>query len=475
MKLANLSLKQRLLLMVLGTVSLIWLATAVFTYIDSRRELNEVLDAHLAQISTLVAAQIANDFDEAIGSADEYQKVNKTWDLEGDDDEEGEEESDDDDDNDEHFSYAHPYSRLVAFQVWKGGTELVLHSSNAPQTPLGHITTGFSTHKIDDRRWRVFSTWNSARTVLIHVAERADVRDELAEEIIEHQLTPLWISLPLLGLILWWAIATGLAPLKNLAAAISRRDPQNLAPLEIKASSEVTPLINRLNHLFDRIRALIDNERRFTADAAHELRTPIASIKAQVQVAQNSPDDQARQSALEKAVAGCNQATHLIEQLLSMARLESVGSNELQDCELSRLASEVVAEMAPEAVSKQVQLELNSTSPQRIQAQPELLRVMLRNLIDNAIRHTPSGTTVVVTVAPYQGKPSLSVCDDGKGLDSNEIEKICRRFYRPLSTQASGSGLGLSIVQRIADIYQAKLALSRGRNKRGLCARVYFI
>lgn len=371
------SLRQRLLLLVLGGVVLVWTGVAAFTYYDARHELNELLEEHPAQSASF----------------------------------------------------------------------------------LGMPPTTVSSHDDDDED---------------DASELAEMRDELALRITGNLLWPLWIALPVLAGLLWWVIEASLRPLARLTQAVASRQPDMLTPLEVAAPPEVMPLIERLNHLFARIGTLIENERRFTADAAHELRTPMAAIKAQVQVAQGAATPEERSCALDKAVQGCNRATHLIEQLLTLARLESVDAAALQPCALRTLAAEVIADAAPAAVAAGVELELLEGESVTVNALPALLQVLLRNLLDNAIRYTPAGTQVKVSVGRQGGKVFLRVADNGPGLPVEEREKISRRFYRVLGTASSGSGLGLSIVQRITSIHQASVTIGAGHSGQGLSVTIVF-
>ncbi|TAN82724.1 MAG: sensor histidine kinase, partial [Gallionella sp.] len=279
----HVSLKQRLLLLVLAAVIAVWIGAAAFTYHDAREEFDEMLDAHLVQAASLLTAQASHELDEI---------------------------------ETEHAPLLHKYSRSVAFQVWEKGNLLRLHSANAPQEHLADKARGFSDSAIGGHRWRVFSTWDENGEYLVHVAERADVRDELARGIAGNLLRPLLISLPLLAVLLWVVVARGLRPLVDLTHEVERREPDNLAPLDAEAAPrEVLPLIGRLNRLFARIDESIQKERRFTADAAHELRTPVAAIKAQAQVARSASGEVERIHALDNAILGCDRAAHLIEQL----------------------------------------------------------------------------------------------------------------------------------------------------------------
>jgi two-component system sensor histidine kinase QseC len=436
------SLKQRLLALALTTVVVVWIGATAFTYYDARHEFDEILDAHLAQSASLLSVQASHDSDEI---------------------------------ETEHAPLLHKYSRRVAFQVWESGRVLRLHSANAPSQPLADREQGFSDSVIDGIRWRVFSTWDESRNNLIHVAERAEVRDELAQGIAGNLLKPLLISLPLLAILLWVAVTRSLRPLVRLAGEVEQREPDSLAPLDAgTAPREVVPLIERLNRLFVRIDASLQKERRFTADAAHELRTPVAAIKAQAQVARASSNDEERIRALDNAILGCDRATHLIEQLLTLARIDTLGEETAEPCPLRAIAAETIAAIAPAALKQNVRIELTEGDEVAVHGNPVLLRILLRNLIDNAVRHTPPGSTVTISVGNEQGRGSLSVSDNGPGIPEQELARLTERFYRPLGTQASGSGLGLSIVRRIAEIHNVSLQIASRDEGEGLRVEVIF-
>lgn len=436
------SLKQRLLALVLAAITLVWLGAAAFTYLDAREEFDEVLDAHLAQAASLLVVQASHDLDE----------------LET-----------------EHAPLLHKYARRVAFQVWEQGQQLRLHSANAPQQPLANRERGFSDTILDGHRWRVFSTRDESGEYLIHVAERTEVRDELARDIASNLLRPLWFSLPLLALLLWIAVLRGLRPLDRLAREVGQREPDNLAALDASsAPREVLPLIERLNRLFARIDASMQKERRFTADAAHELRTPVAAIKAQAQVARAATAEAERIHALDNAILGCDRAAHLIEQLLTLARVDTLDRGVAEPCRLRDIAAETIAALAPAALEKGVRLELLAGNEATVRGNSGLLRVLLRNLLDNSIRHSPSGTSVQVDITHEPGTVCLSVSDNGPGIPEQERDKVLERFYRPLGTQGSGSGLGLSIVKRIAEVHDATLQMQPVNKGQGLRVTVSF-
>lgn len=437
------SLKQRLLILTLSLISLVWLGSAAVTYWDAKQELNAVLDAHLAQASTLLVAQTNKELDDL---------------------------------DEEHAPLLHKYSRRVAFQIWEQD-KLLFHSANAPNAPLSGQQAGFSDTTIDRQRWRVFTTeakGDDDDELLIHVAELAEVREQLASSIIKNLLLPLWFTLPILALLLWWAVRVSLKPLSKLTQAIAQRQPENLNPIQLKTPTEVQPLVERLNQLFNKTKSLIENERRFTADAAHELRTPIAGIQAQVQVAQAAQSPANREHALAQALQGCQRASHLIAQLLTLARLESTANTSLETCDLQRIAQQQISDLAPQALEQGIQLELVEGSSVNIQGLPTLLEVLLRNLLDNAIRYAGTGTEVQVSTNYTDNQAYLTVSDNGRGLAVEELNKITERFYRPIDSQATGSGLGLSIVQRIVELHAGKLNIMQGEHGQGLKVVIEF-
>jgi len=435
------SIKARLLALALSATALVWVAAVAVTYFDARREIDELLDAHLAQAASLLIAQTAHDLEEI---------------------------------ETEHVG-SHRYSPQVAFQIWERGRRLRVHSANAPNEPLGGETAGFSERVIDGARWRVYSAWDNEGEMLIHVGERAAVRDKLVGDISEHLLQPLLIALPLLAILLWLAIGRGLQPVVRLTDDIGRRRPTSLDPLDTAgAPTEVRPLIEQLNHLFARVTTSLENERRLTADAAHELRTPLAAIKAQAQVARAATAKVERQRALDQVISACDRTTRLVEQLLTLARLDRAEPAPREPCLLRVVATEVIAEVELVARDAGIRLELEPGDEVEVTAVRDLMHVLLRNLVDNAVRYSPKGTTVRITIGRRADRSFVSVTDEGPGIPTAERDKVLERFYRGLGTGKEGAGLGLSIVKRICELHDAEMRLESGEDGRGLHATVLF-
>ena len=451
------SLKRRLLFWLLGTVTLIWLATALLSFLDAQREINELLDAHLAQSASLLLVQLRSDGDGDEDDDDErYERLEEI--------------------DTEHAPALHRYGRQVAFQIWWRGQRLLLHSLHAPNERLSASEQGFSDSLFDGERWRVFSTWDNHDTLLIQIGEKTTTRSRIAHEIGEHLLQPLLFALAVLAAIIWFSIGRGLRPLNALSEQVTRRDPANLTPLQTEViPTEAAPLVASLNRLFERVSAVLENEKRFTADAAHELRTPLAALKAQAQVALAASDDSQRQRALQQVIIGCDRAAHLVEQLLTLARLEPAATApNRQDIDLRVLAASSIADLVPMAFQKHIDIELNEGAPVKAQGDPGLLQILLRNLLDNAIRYSPPESAVTVTLALDNDRPTLTIADQGPGLTPEQQNNVWQRFYRVLGSEQSGSGLGLSIVKRIADIHNAEITTGPGSESQGLCITVRF-
>ncbi len=435
------SLQARLLALLLGLVTVVWLGAALLTWYDARHELDELLDGHLAQAAALlVVQQTSADDDDGVADAPSL----------------------------------HKYAPKVAFQVFHDG-QLARRSANAGKTPMSTATQGFATVRLGDGgEWRVFATRGEQSDVQVYVGEQTESRNTILWAVLRSVLLPLVFALPLLALAGWWAVRQGLVPLRQLSQMLRLRQPQALAPLVIgDMPSEMRPMVQALNGLLERIGNMMASERRFTADAAHELRTPIAAIRAQAQVALGAGTDAAqREHALQATVAGCDRATRLVEQLLTLARLEATPAAPATTVELSALARRVAADLAPSALARRQTLELEAGMPCAVAGDELLVSVLVRNLLDNAIRYSPDGAQIWVNVATLAGQPMLRIEDSGPGMTVQEMARLGERFYRVLGHGQPGSGLGWSIVKRIGDVFGAEIEVERSDQLGGLAVSV---
>ncbi|MGZ8255229.1 MAG: ATP-binding protein [Burkholderiaceae bacterium] len=439
------SLQGRLLVLVLGTVLLVWGSTAVMTWFDARHELDELLDSHLAQAAALLVVQ-------------------QTGEIE--------------DDHRVDAPTLHRYAPKVAFQVFHEG-RLALRSSNAPAEPMlafaGRADDGFKTIDIAGTAWRVFATHGRERDVQVFVGEQVESRNAILWAVLRSSLGPLLFAVPLLALAAWLAVRQGVAPLRLLGRTLAQRSPNALQPVAVDgAPSEMGPMLDALNGLFGRIAGLLKSERRFTADAAHELRTPIAGIRAQAQVALGATADTERSHALQATLQGCDRATRLVEQMLTLSRLESGAEPTLVAVDLAASTRQVVAEVAPLALDKQQVIEVDASTPCTVQGDATLVSVMVRNLVDNAIRYSPPGAIVKIAVSHAPGAVRLSVEDSGPGMSPADTERIGERFFRVVGSGQDGSGLGWSISRRIAAVHRAVVHVAKSELLGGLSVEVRF-
>ncbi len=311
---------------------------------------------------------------------------------------------------------------------------------------------------------------------LVQVAETREKRSVLATEIIKGVMVPQFVLLPLAVLLVWLALARGIKPLNQLEERIRARRPDDLSPLDHKTVPlEVAPLVDSVNDLLTRLNDSLATQKRFLADAAHQLKTPLAGLRMQADLAQRegTSTDELKQS-LKQIGRSSIRATHTVNQLLALARAEASGAQMTQQrCDLARLTMDVVRDSVPRAMDKRIDLGYDGAEPGApgvwLDGNPTLLKELVRNLVDNAINYTPSsddrpGVVTVRVLADTFGRVLLlQVEDTGPGVPQSERELIFQPFYRALGSEADGSGLGLPIVQEIARQHQAEISVEDAR------------
>lgn len=444
------SLRRRLLVTLLGFFVLAWVWLMGMTFINAREEIHEVFDAQLAQAAHVLLELTRHELEEEESAEDFRADMFRD-------------------------RLVHAYEKKVAFQIWRRGA-LLLKSPSAPGARLSE-RPGYSDVTVNGQPWRVLHTAGEQYPFEVIVAEREDVRAELVGHVITQLFVPIGIALPILGALVWFGVGRGLAPLARTEREIADRSPTQLEPIGVsQVPEEIHGLVGALNHLLARLQEALDSERRFTAHAAHELRTPLAALKTQAQVALRMPEGAEREAAIRQLVRGVDRAGHLVEQLLTLARLDPESAAGMQDgVDLRAVVEEVVVEMAPLALAREIDLGLEKGEPVTLRGVPTALTILVRNLLDNAIRHSPDGGRVDVSVHPGQdGVVALTVTDQGPGIAPEERQRVLHRFYRIAGTQGPGSGLGLSIVRRVVELHGARLDLEEGPGGRGLRVGVTF-
>ena len=357
-------------------------------------------------------------------------------------------------------------------QVWGPDGRLLYGSHPQIEVPAPE-GTGFSDAVTASGNWRVFAIWH--RGLTIQVAQHKLAREALALGAALRTLLPFVLVLPLMGFLIWRLVGREVRFLETTARAVAKRSPESLEPIGGEAvPDEIRPLVAALNDLLARLGTALSQQRQFIADAAHELRTPLTALRLQLQLAQRARDEEERQKALATLGDGITRATHVVEQLLAMARQDPAAQAAAQKpVDLAAVVAEVVEAEKPVAAQKGLTLGLDSRPAGEVTGDPVALRAMIENLIDNAIRYTPAGSVTVRTYAA-ETRAVLEVEDTGPGIPAAERERVFDRFYRGSDAAAGGSGLGLSIVRRIAERHGAEVELKEGAGGRGLLARVRF-
>ncbi len=425
------SIRRTLLFALLGGVVAVTLVALAATYRIARQEIDALLDYHLRETALSMSDRALA---RAGGGASEGDLVIQIWDQSG--------------------------ARLYVSRPGAGLPEIA--------------ELGFATIPGPAGGWRVYSTVIGGEVV--QVAQPLELREELALTAVRRTLAPVLLLLPLLALLIWGIVGRSLAPLDRLAGAAASRTAAALEPFdESTVPEEAVPLVRALNALLDRLRGALASQRAFVADAAHELRTPLAALKLQTQLAR-SAEGAERAAALADLEAGLDRATHVVRQLLTLARLEPGAQTDptRAPVSLAELAREAVADHAIIAERRRVDLGATRVADDAVAlADAGALRTLVANLVDNAVVYTPAGGRVDVSAGVEDGRPFLEVADDGPGIPEVERERVFDRFYRLPGAPGSGSGLGLAIVRVIAERDGAAVAL-RETPGGGLTVRVVF-
>ena len=431
------SLRGTLLAWLLGAVLLVGLAGGYLIYRNALSEANAFFDYHLRETALLLRDQ-AYGFSASPGLPEEIPQ----------------------------------YDFVV--QVWTLDGERVYLSNPDAQLPRT-ATLGFSTDDTPQGRWRTFSVL--ARGHVIQVGQALGIREARAARLALRTLAPFGVLMPVLALLIWWIVGRSLEPLKTLTRLVQTRRPDTLEPLPAAGLPvEVQPLVVALNELLGRLRAALEHERAFIADAAHELRSPLTALDLQIQTLDSAADEPSRARALGQLRSGVQRANRLVEQMLSLARQQRGPAAAPERVSLVELALEVIEESLPLADRRHIDLGLAHAEPVAIQGDTDALRVLLRNLLDNALRYTPDGGQVDVLVRREQAATGatavLEVVDTGPGIPEPERTRVFDRFYRVPGTASSGSGIGLALVRTIAERHRGRVDLGPGRDGRGLSVRV---
>jgi len=368
----------------------------------------------------------------------------------------------------------------MVFQVWSSAGELLMRSSNAPAQPIDALEEGYEDVNFSGRRWRVYSHFNRERSYWTQVAEPVDLRFRLADKVIMESVIPILLGLPIAGLLIWIVVGHGLKSLRLLAGALREKRADDLSPLpRADVPEELLPVVSSTNALLARLEASFDRERRFSADAAHELRTPISAI----QVHAHNLESEIRQQRLEQPPASLSKLersiarmAHLVEQMLNLYRTTPEHyPAQFEPLDLHELARGAIADQYAEFSGRGQSIELTGGAAP-LEGDRFALTTLLKNLLNNASKYTPENGRIEVSTRAEGDEVLLRVEDSGPGIDEEEYTRVFGRFYRVggdrHAAAVTGSGLGLSIVQHIALLHRAKIVLGRSKFGSGLSVEV---
>jgi two-component system OmpR family sensor kinase len=432
------SLRGRLLWFLLAAVMLTALAQAWIAYRSARYDADQIFDYHMQQmaLSLRSGAPLSN-----LG-------------LRGPGDD--------------------PENNELVVQVWTPDGIQIFRSLSGASLPQRAVL-GFSNVRANGTTYRVFSVQTSSQTV--QIAQDMAVRQRMAGNLALRTAAPIGIMAPILMLVVWWVVSASLGPVARVRRQVAARQADDLSSVsEAGLPDEVRPLVHELNLLLGRVKTAFEAQQHFVADAAHELRTPLAALKLQVLSLERADGEGTRAVAIARLGAGVERATRLVAQLLVLARQESsaTAGSTFGPVDLGELVKRTLGDMAGAAKARDIDLGLHHLDPASVSGQSDALIILLRNLLDNAIKYTPEGGTVDLDLRVTKTGVTLTVEDSGPGIAALERERVFSRFYRVPGTEAPGSGLGLAIIKAIAQRHGATLTLDQSRRLGGLCVQLDF-
>ncbi len=442
------SLRRSILAIVLAITVSIWGFSGIVVYIEADQESQELFDQSLAETAHLLLTLADHEAEESLASTAHTLTE----------------------------SNVEKHSQYLLFQIWDTQKRLLYRNNAAPETPLTTDTTsGFGWTQLNGQPWRTYSIWNAPHRLQIQIAEPISHRKDISGRFAYKLLLFAVLVLPLMAGAIWWMINRLFRALQHSADQVSQRTPNDLEKVDLAgAPVELHSLLTALNHLFERVSHAMEQEQRFTANASHELRTPLAAIKANLQVIQRARNDPERDEAAAGLLISVDRATRLVGQLMTLSRLDPQDARDpaLQTYDLQHFLAKQIPEFSLIAERKQLNFTCNLQAASCLM-NPDTLAIMLRNLLDNAVRYTPASGQIELACGSVDGLVFLRVSDSGPGIPEEMREKVFERFFRLPGASASGSGLGLSIVKSIVRSHDAQLELGDAAGQ-GLIVTVWF-
>jgi len=440
------SLRTRLFAILVTATGLIWLCAVAWIYLQTKNEVEHVLDTRLQEAARMVSSLVSGSG--GVGSNSPQLDSAVTPELAS-------------------------YERQLSCQVWSIDGRLVARSSGAPGEKLSQESNGFSERTINGETWRVFAVEDAVKQTRVMVGDRLGLRERLITDIIKGLLAPTLLIIPLLGLLIWTSLGRGLRPLQAVADELQQRDADDMRVIDAKhAPREIHPVVDAINKLFIKVDAARRHEREVTAFAAHELRTPLAGLKTQAQIALSASDNATKEGALRQILVSVDRTSRLVRQLLAIAKLDAGSETDRRENLIAGLLiGEIADSLKPDRGSLSVEIDPDLYKL-NLRTNRDILTLAIRNLHENAIQHTPEGGTVSWRVTP--GGSGVEVEDEGPGITTAELPLVSQRFFRGQHKSASGTGLGLAIVEAAVKRLDGTLILANRPNTSGLRAVILF-
>lgn len=462
------SIRRLLLINLLVCVALIIVLTAVGVYYLGTNDVDQMMDRELVHSSLVFRALLTTstnttDYEKVQAelnqiTAKEARVLNENP-------------------NGRHFRNSTLQDFPLQYQIWDKSSHLILQSGDAPDEPLSSGQEGFSTTFINHKTWRVYTSYDKKTGLTFIVGARNALQTWLKQSVAKDDIYIMLLTFPILGILIWLVLAHGLSSLKRVADELATRAPNYLEPVDLEqVPEEIASLVDELNILLLRLKQTLDREQRFASDAAHELRTPLAALRTQAQVALRATKDPEVANALNKVMKGVERSTHVVQQLLTLSRLVPGSPLDNQtNVDVVNIARDIISDLIPIALEKDIDISLDSTNEHvTLLANGITIGILLRNLIDNAIRYTPEEGQVCIEILEDSEHVTLQVTDNGPGIPPKLRARVFERFFRVLGNKAQGSGLGLAIVQQIAGLHNAQVKLDSPRVGTGLQISVIF-
>ncbi|GLQ31140.1 ATP-binding protein [Litoribrevibacter albus] len=469
------SIRQFLLVSLILLVSIAGSLTAFFSYHETKEEVEELFDAELAQMARILQSMMAHylnspyldsqtkeqstsmlqfqpylsfEKDKALEEAHEQQEYEESLTTKG-----------------------HKYEKKLAFQVWGASQQTLITSDPSTEWNPETLLPGYWDITVSKRLWRIFVLKDDQSGLTILVGQRRSIRDGMVTEIgVSTLMIPLVLT-PLLAILVWVLVGYGLKPVRVISKELKYRDYSNLNAISREGvPSELVILVDSMNALFRRVLNSATREQQFTADAAHELRTPLAGTKIQLQNALRVAESEDTKKFIQQSLKGIDRLTGMVEQLLMLSRLDHQKTlQDKQPLNLTLVCQEVMNEYSNEAADKHIVWDVQCDSGVSVEGNPGAIRILFKNLIENAVRYTNDNSTITVKVQAE----NVQILDQGPGIPNEELDRVMERFYRAHDVQGMGSGLGLSICQQVAEMHGMQLYLAnRDDGIHGLCATV---